>query len=100
MSRPASTRNGRSEASTVVQLIGDEREAEDDDRRPADRPDETTDLRERAGTEAEERSEGDQQDRDEVQRVHRPDRRTGAGFAARRRALTCSRRTRPERGRA
>ena len=54
------------------QLLGDERESEDDDRRPADRADEPTDLRERAGAEAEERAEGDQQERDDVQRVHGP----------------------------
>ena len=55
-----------------VELVGEEREADDHEACPADGPDEAPDLGERAGTESEKRSDDDQQDRDQVQRVHRP----------------------------
>ena len=72
MSRPPRTANGRIAGLTWAELVGDVGETEDDDDRPADGPDEAADLGDGAGTESQERPDDDQQDRDQVQRVHRP----------------------------
>ena len=72
MSRPAEDDERAEGRIEPLERVGEAGEAEDGERGAADGPDEATDLREGARAAAEERADDDQQDRDQVERVHRP----------------------------
>ena len=64
--------NGRMARIEALERVDDERQPEDDDRGTADGTDEASELRERAGAEAEGRPDEEQHDGRHVDRVHAP----------------------------